>query len=98
MSGGPCVGCEIGDALHLCIGESGQDVSEVEARTGILSRRQLSTTERIAANTRSGLLPADVDPVFATARIEAVASCYGIALPLHEKKVISHAFGRLRCV
>jgi hypothetical protein len=29
----------------------------------------------------------------ATARIEMVASCYGIALPLHEKKVISDTFG-----
>ena len=37
------------------------------SRTGMFLRRQVSTTERMAATlVRSGLLAADVDPVFAT--------------------------------
>jgi hypothetical protein len=63
MSGGPCVGCEIGDALHLCIGESGQDVSEAGAHRDFEPTAAFDHGED-RGHTRSGLLAADVDPVF----------------------------------
>jgi hypothetical protein len=67
VSGGPCVGCEIGDALHLCIGESGQDVSEVGAQRDLEPTAAFDHGED-RGPTRSGLLAADVDPVFSANR------------------------------
>ena len=63
MSGDPCDRCEIGDLLNGPVGKSGQDLIQVVAdRVPELAAAFNHAEDR--GHTRSGLLAADVDPVF----------------------------------
>ena len=67
MSGDPCGRCEIGDLLNGPVGKSGQDLIQVVAdRVPELAAAFNHAEDR--GHTRSGLLAADVDPVFSARR------------------------------
>jgi hypothetical protein len=63
VSCGPCGGREIGDLLNGPVGKSGQDLIQVVADRDSESAATFDHGED-RSHTRSGLLAADVDPVF----------------------------------
>ena len=66
MSGDPCGRCEIGDLLNRLVGKSGQDFIQVVADRDPEPAAFDHGEDR--GHTRSGLLAADVDPVFSARR------------------------------
>ena len=70
MSCCPCSRCEIGDTLHLCVGQPREDICEVFADGDPEPAATFDHGED-RSHTRSGLLAADVDPVFSAQRYAA---------------------------
>ena len=66
MSGDPCGRCEIGDLLNGPVGKSWQDLIQVVADRDPEPAAFDHGEDR--GHTRSGLLAADVDPVFSARR------------------------------
>jgi hypothetical protein len=61
----PCGGCEISDLVNGPVGKSGQDLVQVVADRDPEAAAAFNHGED-RGHTRSGLLAADVDPVFST--------------------------------
>jgi len=64
----PCGRCEIGDLLNGLVGKSGQDLIQVVADRDPEPAAAFNHGED-GGNTRSGLLAADMDPVFSSIEI-----------------------------
>ena len=70
MSCCPCGRCEIGDLLNRLVGKSGQDFIQVVADRDPEPAAAFNHGED-RGHTRSGLLAADMDPVFSAQRYAA---------------------------